>query len=235
MKFDAIVAPTIGELFIQRMQDMILSGELAIGEKLPTEQELAETMQISKSAVHIGVKELERQGFLRIVPRHGVYVENYLQKGNIETLVALLHHSGDRMDRQTVTSILQFREGNEGMAVKLLSAHHTPEDIACLREYITLFREAAEKSTPDMMDLSQKLHEYHLCIGLRSGNYVIPMVMNAFHDVGIVFWRIWLRIMGVDTAIEFLNAFTDCIETGNGDAAMELYRNYSEIFLKAYP
>ena len=67
MKFKALVAPTIGELFDNTMQDMILSGELAIGEKLPTEQELAEELRISKSAVHQGIKRLERQGFLRIV------------------------------------------------------------------------------------------------------------------------------------------------------------------------
>ena len=31
MKFKALVAPTIGELFDSTIQDMILSGELAIG------------------------------------------------------------------------------------------------------------------------------------------------------------------------------------------------------------
>ena len=56
MKFKALVAPTIGELFDSTIQDMILSGELAIGEKLPTEQELAEELRISKSAVHQGIK-----------------------------------------------------------------------------------------------------------------------------------------------------------------------------------
>ena len=42
MKFEAISAPTINELFETKLQDMILSGELAVGEKLPTEQELAD-------------------------------------------------------------------------------------------------------------------------------------------------------------------------------------------------
>ena len=37
MKFEAIIAPTITELFEERLQGMILSGELPIGEKLPTE------------------------------------------------------------------------------------------------------------------------------------------------------------------------------------------------------
>lgn len=235
MKFDAIVAPTIGELFVQRMQDMILSGELAIGEKLPTEQELAEKMCVSKSAVHIGIKTLERQGFLRVIPRHGVYVENYTEKGNIETLVALLQHNGNRMDRQTVESILQFREGNEGMAVILLSKHHREEDIQQLREYIRRFRQAAKKSPAyDMEKLAQLLHEYHLCIGLRSGNNVIPMVMNAFHDVGIVFWRTWIRKIGVDAVVEFLDLFTSRIEAGDSNGALELYRTYSNDFLLGY-
>lgn len=51
MKFQKIVAPTITELFERQMQGVILSGQVTPGEKLPTEAELAESMNISKSAV----------------------------------------------------------------------------------------------------------------------------------------------------------------------------------------
>ena len=34
MKYGEIVAPTIKELFVQRIEDMILSGELKPGDKL---------------------------------------------------------------------------------------------------------------------------------------------------------------------------------------------------------
>ena len=102
MKFEAISAPTINELFENRLQDMILSGELAIGEKLPTEQELADAMHISKSTVHNGIKSLERKGFLRVTPRHGVHVANYPETGNLDTLVALLKRSGLRVPAAAV-------------------------------------------------------------------------------------------------------------------------------------
>lgn len=68
MKFETIVAPTITELFEKQIQSAILSGELQIGEKLPTEQDLADSMNVSKSIVHIGIKNLERMGFVRIAP-----------------------------------------------------------------------------------------------------------------------------------------------------------------------
>ena len=146
MKFKALVAPTIGELFDSTIQDMILSGELAIGEKLPTEQELAEELRISKSAVHQGIKRLERQGFLRIVPRHGVFVANYPETGNLDTLVALLKHNGNKLDYKTVASVLQFREANEGMAVRMLAEKHTTGHILRLRMYIDDIKKAAAGS-----------------------------------------------------------------------------------------
>lgn len=52
MTFDKIVAPTPRELFIGQIIKKVLSGELRIGEKLPTERELAEQMEINRSAVH---------------------------------------------------------------------------------------------------------------------------------------------------------------------------------------
>lgn len=71
-------------------------------------------MRISKSAVHIGIKNLERQGFLKIAPRHGTYVADYHESGNTDTPVALLRYRGNTLDKKTIKSILQFRKGRNG-------------------------------------------------------------------------------------------------------------------------
>ncbi|MGM9590040.1 MAG: FadR/GntR family transcriptional regulator, partial [Faecousia sp.] len=42
------------ELFIQRIEDLILSGDLKPGDKLPSERELSEEMKVSKTVVHEG-------------------------------------------------------------------------------------------------------------------------------------------------------------------------------------
>lgn len=230
MKFEAISAPTINELFENRLQDMILSGELAIGEKLPTEQELADAMHISKSTVHNGIKSLERKGFLRVTPRHGVHVANYPETGNLDTLVALLKRSGNRLDRQLVKSILQFRESVEGMAVRLLAAEHTTGHILRLRMYIDEFRKAAQGGA-GLRELAELLFDYHLYIALKSGNTVIPMVLNGFHDVSLAFWQMWIRQTGTEDAALFLERFTAFIAANDGDAAMALYRESAAAFM----
>lgn len=230
MEFEAISAPTINELFENRLQDMILSGELAIGEKLPTEQELADAMHISKSTVHNGIKSLERKGFLRVTPRHGVHVANYPETGNLDTLVALLKRSGNRLDRQLVKSILQFRESVEGMAVRLLAAEHTTGHILRLRMYIDEFRKAAQGGA-GLRELAELLFDYHLYIALKSGNTVIPMVLNGFHDVSLAFWQMWIRQTGTEDAALFLERFTAFIAANDGDAAMALYRESAAAFM----
>lgn len=230
MEFEAISAPTINELFENRLQDMILSGELAIGEKLPTEQEMADAMHISKSTVHNGIKSLERKGFLRVTPRHGVHVANYPETGNLDTLVALLKRSGNRLDRQLVKSILQFRESVEGMAVRLLAAEHTTGHILRLRMYIDEFRKAAQGGA-GLRELAELLFDYHLYIALKSGNTVIPMVLNGFHDVSLAFWQMWIRQTGTEDAALFLERFTAFVAANDGDAAMALYRESAAAFM----
>lgn len=159
------------------------------------------------------------------------------ETGNLDTLIALLKHSGNRLDRQTVCSILQFRESVEGMAVRLLAENHTTDHILRLRMFIDDIRKAVQRS-PNVRagELAQLLFEYHLYIGLKSGNNVIPMVLNGFHDVSMVFWQMWIQQMGIETAIDFLERFTQSIAKGDGEGAMRLYRDSAERFMeKAFP
>ena len=48
MKFEKIYAPTVSEVFESRMQHPILSGELQVGERLPTERVLANEELLSR-------------------------------------------------------------------------------------------------------------------------------------------------------------------------------------------
>ena len=140
MKFQKIVAPTITELFERQMQGVILSGQVPPGEKLPTEAELAESMNISKSAVHAGIKNLERMGFVRIVPRHGIYVCDWAEFGNVDTLISVLKYQGGKLDKGTAASLLETRTAVEGLAARLFISRCTNADILALRSIINDFR-----------------------------------------------------------------------------------------------
>ena len=54
--FEKLSAPTLKELFINKMAELILSGKLKVGERLPPECSLAEQMGIGKTVVHSGLQ-----------------------------------------------------------------------------------------------------------------------------------------------------------------------------------
>lgn len=97
MGFRQIQAPTLRELFVDQVIGMIFSGELKVGDRLPSERELSEQMHISRSMVHTGLEDLERMGFVRMEARRGNYIEDYARHGNFETLMALAKY-GDEID-----------------------------------------------------------------------------------------------------------------------------------------
>ena len=49
---------SLKESFVQSIENKILSGELKIGDKLPPEREIVETMGISLTVVNAGIAEL---------------------------------------------------------------------------------------------------------------------------------------------------------------------------------
>jgi DNA-binding FadR family transcriptional regulator len=222
MQFGVIVAPTIRDMFVEKIVEMILSGKLSMGERLPSERELAEQMKVSKTVIHDGLKDLERMGFVSVSGRQCTFVANYAEKGTFETLATILKFHGGRLDRETTQSLLEMRLAIEGQAMRIFSKSHTKEDIATLRRMIDDIREYTSK--PERMDrneMAQMLFRFHRFICLRSGNTFFPVLMNAFRDIGILLWESSIKILGVERSIECLEHFTSLLEEGKGEEAVQ--------------
>ena len=100
MGFSKINAMSLTDLFVQQVENMILSGELNIGEQLPSARELCVKMGVSRPVISAGMVELEKMGFVEIHPRKGVFVSDYRRKGTLETLVAIMRYNGGAMRRK---------------------------------------------------------------------------------------------------------------------------------------
>jgi DNA-binding FadR family transcriptional regulator len=222
MQFGVIVAPTIRDMFVEKIVAMILSGKISMGERLPSERELAEQMRVSKTVIHDGLKDLERMGFVSVSGRQGTFVANYAEKGTFETLATILKFHGGRLDRETTQSLLEMRLAIEGQAMRIFSKSHTKEDITTLRSMIDEIREYGSKQEHiDRNNMAQMLFRFHRFICLRSGNTFFPVLMNAFQDIGILLWEASIKILGAERSIEYLERFTSLLEEGNGEETVQ--------------
>lgn len=234
MDFGQIVAPTIKELFIERIEGMILSGALKPGDRLPSERELAEQMKISKTIVHIGIEDLARMGFLEVTPRRGTVVADFAETGNLETLNAILRYNGGKLDRPMIVSIIELRSTVEGGALIRLGRRHTQQDIDELRDMLAKYTETA-KQDPDIQTMADALARFHYRICTLSGNQLFPLIMNAFRSVGSVLWEDSARFWGAEALLEQGKRILDMLEKGEGEAAADYLNSLFEHYLENMP
>jgi len=233
MPYNKIEIPTPKELFIRQIEDQIISGRLAVGEKLPTERELEAETGISKSVIHFALVDLERMGFVKIVPRQGIYVADYARTGSFETLNEILRYNGGKLTVKMLTEMTELRNAIEGGALIKLAANHTDEDINKLRATVDELRAVIDEelSIFDLADIAKKFH-YQICD--LSGNDMFPLVMNAFVPLSNKVWEYCVRFWGVEKFIEHDENVISMIERGEGHEAQKYIEDIFAQYLEAH-
>lgn len=189
MKFRKLVAPSLKEMFIDQMESMILSGELAIGEKLPPERVLAESMGISRSVANSGIVELERMGFLTIKPRVGTFVADYRRRGNLEIMKAILKHKNGQLSTQEIQSIFKVHSALDRLTISSLISRITDEDLDILHQKLNRIKEQTNAH-----DTLVAGFEFHHELAILSGNVLLPFIYRSYYlsvmDVWIRFYEL---------------------------------------------
>lgn len=197
MKLEQLTAPSLKDLFVKTIQDAIISGELQIGEILPTEREFAEQMNISRSVVNSGLNELQNRGFIEIKPRKGAVVADYIYTGNINTLTALMEYRGIAFTKESVRSILEIRKFAELMVVDRICDTATDEDLEILGK---LLADMSEARTP--REAANIAFEFWHELAYRSGDIIVPLGIQSFKAPVITLWERYCSKYGIDSMVE---------------------------------
>ena len=183
MGFEKLSSPNLKNLFVQRIQGMILSGELLVGSKLPPERTLAEQMHISRTVVNSGLAELAEQGFLEVRPRQGTYVADHRRQGNLDTLAAITRYQGGVLDREDIRSVLEVRRSMEHLAAD--RAIRYASDEALERLAVPLARIAAATGVDEA---AQAAFTFRHELALAGGNTVLPLLFYSLREPLIALW-----------------------------------------------
>ncbi|MGN0140689.1 MAG: FadR/GntR family transcriptional regulator [Roseburia sp.] len=229
MQFGEIVAPSIKELFMNRIETLILSGELKPGEKLPTERELADEMKISKTAIHEGIRELSRLGFLDVTSRKGITVADYANNGNVDTLLTIMKYQGNNLDYKTAISLMDIRIYLECPAIEALAQNRKENDIKNLKasqEFVL------QKMTASNEEFAEAVYLYHRRVVFLSGNSITPLLMNSFFSAMLPFWIDYIESFGRENTFQKLVLYTELIRDKKGKEASDTLKAGIEQYRK---
>ncbi len=185
MKLSALVPPTLTGLFVKQLQGMILSGELKEGDKLPTERELGERMNVSRAVVNGGICRLADMGFLTVEPRKGVYVADYIRSGNIDVLEAIIEHNGRYCEPGVMETIFRFHSALEPQIVKEAAENATESGIAELEQVVAELRACGDRSR-----CAELVYEFFHTAAVVSGSMVWPLLIRTMRSAYISSMRL---------------------------------------------
>jgi DNA-binding FadR family transcriptional regulator len=211
------------EQLVSQVEAAIISEQVHIGDQLPTEREMAEQMGISKTVVHAGMAELEKQGFIFADSRKGLFVGDYIKNGNIDTLTSILRYSGRTLNHSLVLSIINLRLYVETPAIRLASEHMNEEAKKHLKHIIDDFKKAMNKESQKDMAIALFCFTREVCI--ISNDIISPIVFNAFKDISLQFWESGLKYRGSEYTLNFLLSYYDYLSKGEADKACALLKD----------
>ena len=219
MGFNKITALSLTDLFVQQIENMILSGELAVGEQLPPARELSIKMGVSRPVISAGLVELEKLGFVEVRPRQGVYVCDYRRKGSMETLVAIMRYNGGALRQNEVRSLLETREAMESLCVKLVCERVSTGELEQLSPILDGIRDAK-----DPEEAAEQTFVFHHELAVLSGNVLMPLLYHSFHPQGVYLWSIYCKRSGIQQLYQIKLRLYSALLNRDVDSAMEQTR-----------
>jgi DNA-binding GntR family transcriptional regulator len=169
------------------------------------ERQLAQDFGISRTPVREAMAQLEREGFVRSVPRRGVYVVRKTKKEVIELITAWA--------------------ALEGMAARLIT-QNANADVTSLRDMFATFVDGELRAHLD--EYSEVNIEFHQSIIRMSGNSVlIDLAENLFTHMRMIRRKTIVERDRVDRSIRDHMNIIEALEARDTARAETLVRDHA--------
>ena len=167
--FTPIKNTTVSEKVIEQIKEMLSKGTLNKGDKLPSERQMAERLQVSRTSVREALKELEIMGLIESRQGEGNFI-----KSNFEDILFEPFSTIFLIKESNAEEILELRKVIEKGAVTLAAQRITEEELEEIKKVL----DAAENS--DSEDELAKLDVLlHYKIAQASKNFLLQSILNA--------------------------------------------------------
>ena len=153
------------------ISDEILGGRFKVGERLPTERELAETFGVSRNVIREAIARLTFEGTVEPRQGSGVFVLG------TNAISALRLDAEMLRDRSLFASLFELRSILEGEAASLAAARRGRKHLAAIKTALKRLHDS--QGTPQSVDADL---EFHRAIALASDNVYVAIFINFISE-----------------------------------------------------
>ncbi|MDM8533740.1 GntR family transcriptional regulator [Clostridiaceae bacterium HSG29] len=149
----------LGNIVYDSLKESILNGSLKPGERL-MESKIADDLGVSRTPVREAIRKLEKEKYVKMVPRKGAYVED--------------------LTKEDILEVIEIRVVLEGLAAELAARNITDEMKEKMKENVRKFNLASCKVDREELIVLDEV--FHNMIYIASGNTKLNEIVKELQD-----------------------------------------------------
>lgn len=172
--FRPVKTKKVYEEIVEQVKRLIVDGKLQPGDKLLSERELSEELNVSRASVREAFSAMEMMGVITIRPGEGSFVRQVSFEGMLEPLSFIL-----QVEIDDIMQLLEVRKILEVEMAALAAMRATPEDLEAIQRALnSMLSEIRQGEIGDAADVS-----FHFAVAQAANNSILIKVMSTLTDV----------------------------------------------------
>lgn len=219
--FSPIKNTKVYEQVIDQIKEMIANGTLKRGDKLPSERELVEQLQVSRTSIREALRALQIIGLVECNQGEGNFIKESFENSLFEPLSIMF-----MLQETSPEEILELRKVIETETTALAAKRISDDELEHMGNLITQFKEAKDDLNGVEID-----KEFHYLIAQASKNLLILNILNAVSSLIDSFIKdARKKILAVEDNRELLvkqheNIYDALLKHNSKDAALYMRRH----------
>lgn len=174
MAIKQVKKESVSEQVFEQLKQQLLNNEWKQGDKIPSENVLAEAFGVSRVTVRQAIQKLTILGLLETRIGEGSFVKEIKPGLYMNTIIPTAY-----LGEGSLEEVLEFRWTLEGVVAELATEKITDEDI---KELEICYKEM--EMYKDNLDMFSKADfEFHIIIANASKNSLFIQLFNIIYDV----------------------------------------------------
>ncbi|AKL96506.1 transcriptional regulator [Clostridium aceticum] len=171
---------SIVESIVDNITNAIIMGELKPGDKLPTEMELSNSMQVGRNSVREAIKKLEAYGVVYIKRAEGTFVtDSYNQKMLDPMLYGIILQENKWDDFVKLRSVVEIG------TLHVVSRSRTEDQIINIKDSLTSLIKAINSPSASVEDIMEADSNFHMAITKIADNQLVETITDYITRITI--------------------------------------------------
>jgi DNA-binding FadR family transcriptional regulator len=164
---------------IKSIIDYVIMQNLKVGDKLPSERELAKALQVSRPLLREALRIMESLNLIEVVSGKGIFIKNPFSQ---DLSYIVLHLS---QEKEKILEILRVRKALEKLALEEAIKNISDEDLKNIERSLNILEEALRRGE----NAQKENWEFHKTIYLTARNKFLFDFLEETKD----FFLYWIN------------------------------------------